>query len=398
MTADAEDELPSVCSRCGASLVPLPVIYSERICVECGSTTYVHERDPKKGGMRVRRGDRIVVPRGALQISFDLNQPGVRFSRHGMAWFAKLLYFDGMDSLDTSIDGVLDRYQLQANHVLETSELLKGLDLEKPEDAERILDIIKDHDELPEFWAMQVSALRLFVNQAIERGDGMTAAKAAVAMANARGMLIFLQSFQPRIWASYTIDQIGSVLSEWNANKLNNNEEFWQNLVAANTMILSQLFSAPFIYFKSKAYVGGKAIANKGGSESDYILRNPITENVAVVEIKVPTTKLLGRKYRGVYSVSSDLSGAIIQTLNYKDDLLKHYFAVAGSSDDVYNAFNPPCILIVGSKENELDNPVKATSFELFRREMRDIQVVTYDEVFIKMEQLLRLLQDSEQT
>ena len=48
-------------------------------------------------------------------------------------------------------------------------------------------------------------------------------------------------------------------------------------------------------------------------------------------------------------------------------------------------------MLIAGNGKIELDNDVKRRSFELFRPQLRDVEVVTYDELFRKVEVLATL-------
>ena len=108
-----------------------------------------------------------------------------------------------------------------------------------------------------------------------------------------------------------------------------------------------------------------------------------------MIEIKTPETKLLGREYRNVYTISSELSGAINQLLSYKDEIQKNYYTVL--RDETSQLINPKCILIIG-KLNDLNmNERGKNSFEIFRRDLKDIEIVTYDELFGKIELFLNL-------
>lgn len=55
----------------------------------------------------------------------------------------------------------------------------------------------------------------------------------------------------------------------------------------------------------------------------DYTYKNNLTGNLVLVEIKKPKISLLRKKYRNTYSISSELTGAINQLLNYKSNLKK---------------------------------------------------------------------------
>lgn len=185
-----------------------------------------------------------------------------------------------------------------------------------------------------------------------------------------------------------------NVLAIWEANKENDDEEFWQTTLRQNSFVFSQIFSFPVIVLGGKVYVGGKGIDNRGGNLLDFLCANNLTKNTALVEIKTPRTRLLGNQYRGdVYNVSSELSGATIQVSNYKDSLTKEYDRLVNQADGDFEAFNPPCLVILGNTEAELEGRRQRKSFELFRGNLKDVQVITYDELFSKVQILVNLLE-----
>lgn len=110
------------------------------------------------------------------------------------------------------------------------------------------------------------------------------------------------------------ISQINKVLEIWRSNKINCNEEFWQSTLTEYSWIISQIFAAPVLLYKEKAYVGGKTIHNKGANLVDIIYKNDLSSNVVIVELKTPCTEILGGEYRQTYSMSSEMTGAISQT------------------------------------------------------------------------------------
>lgn len=185
------------------------------------------------------------------------------------------------------------------------------------------------------------------------------------------------------------IANLKKLLEIWESNKENNDEEFWQDLFKSNYWCISQLFFTPVILFKEKAYIGGKSIDNTGGKIVDFLYQNKITHNISLIEIKTPETKLLGREYRNVYTISSELSGAINQLLSYKDEIQKNCFSVL--KDETSQLINPKCILIIGKLNDSNMNEKGKNSFEIFRRDLKDIEIVTYDELFGKIELFLNL-------
>jgi len=185
-----------------------------------------------------------------------------------------------------------------------------------------------------------------------------------------------------------------SAVQVWNSNKTTSSEEFWQQLFRNCPAILAQAFPSSVLLFGSKCYVGGKSIENTGGNLVDFLYASSKTNNVILIEIKTPITKLLGKKYRAnSYSMSDELSGSIVQVLNYREQLLKEYYSLSRSDEATsFNAYSPKCVVVVGSVDMEMDSPVKLKSFELFRNAATTVQVITYDEIFGKAQDVLDLL------
>ena len=191
------------------------------------------------------------------------------------------------------------------------------------------------------------------------------------------------------------VSNLKRLLDIWYSNPDNASEEFWQTTLEKHAWAISQVFSHPVVILRKKAYVGGKAIGNDRGNVVDFLYHNRITSNVSLIEIKTPTTKLLGSQYRqNAYEMSSDLSGSVVQLSVYRDELQKSFYTLAGSGDDQFMSFNPQCLLIVGCFEREKLSLTGKRSFELFRGDLKHIQIITFDELFEKVNLLLRLLED----
>jgi hypothetical protein len=178
----------------------------------------------------------------------------------------------------------------------------------------------------------------------------------------------------------------------WENNRENSSEEFWQQLLTKSPAVLSQVFPNSSFQFGSKNYVGGKNINNKQGNLVDFIYASKHTDNIVMVEIKTPAKDLLGPKYRGnAYSISDELSGGIVQVLNYKEQLLKEYYKLK-DDDSSFNAFSPKCVVLIGDLEREMNHPIKIKSLELFRGSLSGVLVITYDELFEKAKDVLALI------
>jgi hypothetical protein len=111
------------------------------------------------------------------------------------------------------------------------------------------------------------------------------------------------------------------------------------------------------------------------------------------IEIKTPKTKLLGSQYRGVYSISHELSGTVVQVANYKRSLEREFFMLERRSELKIESFEPPCVIIAGNYESELDSPNKKKAFDLFRSRLQGVEIITYDELFGKVCLLVDLLE-----
>ncbi len=175
----------------------------------------------------------------------------------------------------------------------------------------------------------------------------------------------------------------------------NSDEEFWQkNIFENNQWIISQLFSFPCTIYEKKAYMGGKNMGNHNGNLCDLIYQNNLSQNVALVEIKTPCADIIGQKYRNTYSLSNDMSGAINQVINYRDSLTKEYFTILGKSDNHFEVLNPKCLVIIG-KISSLDKNQRAT-FEKYRNSLSNIIIVTFDEMFEKIKDIIDIFSNKD--
>lgn len=172
-------------------------------------------------------------------------------------------------------------------------------------------------------------------------------------------------------------------------------ESHWQKLLEQNQFILNMAFGIPVVCVQEQASVGGHKLDGKGNKIADFLVRNSITNNAAIVEIKTPGTKLLGGKdYRGIATPSSDLTGAITQTL---DQIQKFQMNIAqisyASGLHDLKTYSVTGLLIIGmslTEENERQ------SFELFRGNSKNVQIITFDELLAKLKSLHAFLGPSQ--
>lgn len=166
------------------------------------------------------------------------------------------------------------------------------------------------------------------------------------------------------------------------------NEQAWQNLLSDNPFILSLAFGYPIIKIQEQASVGGRKINGSGDKITDFLVKNHLTNNVALVEIKTPSTQLLQTKeYRGgVHSASSDLSGSINQILDQKYKFQKEINNRKVESK-IYDmeSYSIDCVLIIGRIPKE---DAQKKCFELFRHNSKDVKIVTFDELLVRMQEI----------
>lgn len=166
-------------------------------------------------------------------------------------------------------------------------------------------------------------------------------------------------------------------------------EEKCQNFFTENHWILSNILAMPVALLGGKVYVGGKSIYNKGGKEADFLLRNKLTKNVFIIEIKTPLKKIIDSDdpYRkpDVFSIGKELTGGLVQVLDQKDNLQKEFYTLAKGGE--FKSFNPKVVLIIGNLSSLSGKQLK--SFELFRNNIKDVEIITYDELVKRTDLIL---------
>lgn len=164
-------------------------------------------------------------------------------------------------------------------------------------------------------------------------------------------------------------------------------EPKWQAFFEDNPFILSLAFSVPVLYIQGNPYVGGKRIDGTGGKFADFLYATARTGNLALIEIKKPSTDLLtARAYRGdeVFGPSDELGGAIAQLLDQSQKVAQEFLLIKSNSElDGIHAHAIRSILVVGTLPTEAR---KQRSFELLRNSISQMSIVTFDELRARLE------------
>ena len=172
-------------------------------------------------------------------------------------------------------------------------------------------------------------------------------------------------------------------------------EFVWQEFFDANPLILSLAFGCPIIKIGPQASVGGRKLFGGGEKITDFLMKNKMTNNAAVVEIKTPDAKLVKREFRGgVHSPSDSLSGSIVQALDQRYQFQRDIFGIKVRSgvNDI-ETYAVQCCLVIGTMPEGED---EKKSFELFRGNSKDVEILTFDELLEKLVQLRDLLASSD--
>lgn len=196
-----------------------------------------------------------------------------------------------------------------------------------------------------------------------------------------------------KIYDNIKLEKLKLDVIEKNLN--NNKESFWQNFFIKNPIILSTLIPSVMQIICEQPFLGGKNILNKGGVLSDFLYKSGFS-NLSIIEIKTPYQKLVNKTElrEGVYSISADLTAAIVQLKKQKDKFLKSYFQIRDESRSQgieIQAIDPKCYLLIGNT-TELSK-IQKESFELFRNELKDIEIITFNELLEKLKLIVSYLE-----
>jgi hypothetical protein len=195
----------------------------------------------------------------------------------------------------------------------------------------------------------------------------------------------------PDLTAVVGLAAIKDAISFWNAHQTDAREEFWQKALEQRAFVLNQAFAYPVVVIEKKAYVGGKQMTNRGGNVVDFLCATESTDAVALIEIKTPKTPLLGVEYRtGIFPFSSEVSGAIAQVLRYRQSLMKRFLDLTSTRSKRLALGDLKCLIIAGHS-NQLATPDQQESFELQRERLQGVTIITYDELFGKLESFTRV-------
>lgn len=178
-------------------------------------------------------------------------------------------------------------------------------------------------------------------------------------------------------------------------------ESVWQKFFEKNTWILGYgleyLFNTELDGKKLEQVTSG-ANFNSSGKRIDGLLKSQGAINsLCFCELKLSSDNLLKQvknSYRPEsWQISDSLSGAIAQVqrtiqkaifdIKTKTEIIDNQGDLTG--EELY-LYNPKGFILIGNQnefiKDEKINPIKYSSFEMFRKNLKNIEILTYDELF----------------
>lgn len=178
-------------------------------------------------------------------------------------------------------------------------------------------------------------------------------------------------------------------------------EAVWQKFFEKNTWILGYgldyIFNSELDEKKLEQVTSGSNFFSNG-KRIDALLKSPgLINSLCFCELKVhsePLLKQVKNAYRGEsWQISDELAGAIAQVQRTIQKAIKEIATkteVKDSEDyptgETLYLYNPKAFILIGSKSEFIRDAkiseIKFSSFEMFRKNLRNIEVLTYDELY----------------
>ncbi|MER7406046.1 Shedu immune nuclease family protein [Streptomyces sp. NPDC000070] len=178
-------------------------------------------------------------------------------------------------------------------------------------------------------------------------------------------------------------------------------EAVWQAFFEANQWIfgygLNRIACESIDEGKLERITIGANIFGGAGKRTDAIMRSKgLISSMLFCEIKTPDTELLAKTpYRtGVYQASKELGGGVAQvqkTASKAQQLISREFLTRIYDDGTptgveMSTTRPRQVVVIGSlrefTHNGAVNPEKINSFEFYRTSIRDVEIITFDELY----------------
>lgn len=181
-------------------------------------------------------------------------------------------------------------------------------------------------------------------------------------------------------------------------DKGDHSEPEWQKFFEVNDWIFGYGLRYQFLgILQREAHVSSTDLTGGESVISDFLLADAAFTKL--VEIKRPDTPLFGsrRNRSDAWCLSTELMDAVSQILaqkaNWDLEGTKTQFDKAGRRIE-QGVADVDCILVIGDTNNadgtDQEKKIKAKTFELFRRNLRNVEILTYDELLDRAKYIVR--------
>ncbi|GAA4766525.1 MULTISPECIES: Shedu immune nuclease family protein [Flavobacterium] len=184
-------------------------------------------------------------------------------------------------------------------------------------------------------------------------------------------------------------------------NKNQNDEAVWQKFFEKNTWILGYgldyIFNSELDSKKLEQVTSGSDFASNGKRIDALLKSQGAINSLCFCELKLDTHKLLKQvkdAYREeAWQISDELSGAIAQVQRTIQKAIKEISTKTETKDhqdfltgETLYLYNPKAFILIGNlnefiKDDRI-NEIKFSSFEMFRKNLKNIDIITYDELY----------------
>lgn len=177
-------------------------------------------------------------------------------------------------------------------------------------------------------------------------------------------------------------------------DKLNNSREYreadWQHFFEKNDWIFGYGLNYQFLkILQREAHISHTDLNGSNGVIADFLLSD--TRYTKLVELKTPETALFSNRQNrsDSWRLSNELTDAVSQILaqkaNWEIEGQRENYTSDGTRI-LEGTCDPECILVIGSTSsitgNDREKIIKKKTLELYRRNLKSINILFYDELF----------------
>lgn len=193
-----------------------------------------------------------------------------------------------------------------------------------------------------------------------------------------------------------------------NSIKARGDEIVWQLFFEKNPWIfgygLNYFFNTPLEGEKLEQVVSGYDISDFGKRADALLKTGGVISSMCLVEIKTSKTDLLADEYRtGCWKISNDLGGGIVQSQITVQKTLENVRmsprlqvldASGAPTGEIVFSYKPKSVLVIGNlsefvKSDGAIEQNKFACFELFRRDLLNPEVITFDELYARAKMIV---------